>query len=449
MTKLSKIAIIGRANVGKSTLFNCLTEKNKAIISNIPGTTRDRNYAPVEWRGFAFELVDTGGLDIVHDKAFEEDVIKQATFALNEAGLILFVVDAKNGLMPQDKQVVSLLKKSRKQILLVANKVDGARIRQQLAEFYRLGLGDPIPVSALNGTGTGDLLDLIVDKFKQKKPVYDPQDTTDDAPPVKIKVAIIGKPNVGKSSIVNSILGEERVITSSTPYTTRDSQDIEFKYQDQNYLLIDTAGIRKRNKIKNKLERFSVKQSLISIKRAEVALLVTDVTTSLSRQDKILSEAILESEKSVIIIANKWDLVPDKDEVTINKYIKYYQAFFPYLTFAPIVFTSALEGQRVKKILEVAKEVYDERFREISENALDKFIKKVIKIHPPAKGKGTKKPKIHGLKQLKTDPPIFELIKDYKSDLHISYIRFIENKLREKFGFLGTPIIIKVRKLKG
>jgi len=444
MTKSAKVAIIGRANVGKSTLFNCLTEKNQAITSNIPGTTRDRNYAPVGWRDFVFELVDTGGLDIVHDKAFEQDVIKQATFALNEADLILFMVDAKNGLMPQDKPVASLLKKSRKQILLVANKVDGARIRQQLADFYRLGLGEPIPVSALSGAGTGDLLDEVVKNLKIKSTsAVMPQSTN------VIRVTIIGKPNVGKSSIINSILGEERVITSPAPYTTRDSQSVEFSYQEQDYLLIDTAGIRKRNKIKNKLERFSVKQSLISIKRAEVVLLVTDVTEALGRQDKILSEAILESEKSVIIIANKWDLVPDKDENTINKYLKYYQTFFPYLTFAPIVFTSATSGQRVKKILEVAKEVYDERFREIDENALDKFIKKIIKLHLPSKGKGTKKPKIHGLKQLKTNPPIFELVKDYKSDLHISYIRFIENKLREKFGFLGTPVIIKVRKIKG
>ena len=438
MVKLPQVALIGRANVGKSTLFNTLTEEKKAIVSNIPGTTRDRNYAKLSWNGVVFQLIDTGGVDIVHDQAFEEDVIKQAKVALNEADLVLFLVDVKDGLMPQDKEVAKLLRKARKPVILVANKEDSPGLKKQVVDFYRLGLKEPMAISALNGSGTGDLLDQMVSQLKPGSKLE-----TEEG----IKVAIIGKPNVGKSSIINAILGEERVIVSPTPYTTRDSQGIELTYQEQPYVLVDTAGIRKHAKIKDRLEKYSVAQSLRSIGQSDVSLLVTDVSEPLSFQDQHLADEIMKSSASVLIIANKWDLIPDKDEKTINKFIKYYQTFFPYLAYAPIVFTSALEGQRVKKILEVAREVYQERFREITDNALEKFLKSLMKKHPPARGKGTNHPRLYGLKQLSANPPEFELVKDLKSDLHISYIRFMENQLREKFGFLGTPVIIKVRKL--
>lgn len=450
MFKLPKVAIIGRANVGKSTLFNKLTEQKKAIVSNISGTTRDRHYCNFLWRGANFTLIDTGGIDLVHDQAFFKDVIKQATFALKEADLILFMVDVKNGLMPQDKEVGKLLKKNKKPIILVANKADNLRLKKQVDEFYKLGLGEPVPISALNGSGTGDLLDVVVENLKLKTENFlrfhsrQVKLKAENLSP-SINVAIIGKPNVGKSSIVNAILGEERVIVSPTPYTTRDAQDIDLTYKKQPYTLIDTAGIRKQSKIKNKLERYSVGQAVDSIKRADITLLITDVSQALGKQDKHLSDVILQSAASLIIIANKWDLIEKKDEKTINKFIKYYQQFFPYLAFAPIIFTSAIEKQRMKKILDVVKEVYDERFKEISENALEEFLTTLLKKQPPAKGKGIKKPRIYGLKQLAVDPPSFELVKDFKSDLHISYVRFMENQLRQKFGFLGTPVIIRVR----
>ncbi|PIT90282.1 MAG: ribosome biogenesis GTPase Der [Candidatus Komeilibacteria bacterium CG10_big_fil_rev_8_21_14_0_10_41_13] len=443
MNNLPKVALIGRANVGKSTLFNRLGEDRKAIVSSIPGTTRDRKYTQVEWQGLSFVLIDTGGVDLVHDQEFEDDIIKQAGYALEEADLILFVVDIKNGLMPQDKEIGKILKKQAAPVLLVANKGDTQGLKKQIDEFYKLSFGQPIPVSAINGTGSGDLLDLVVKQLKTLKQKKVKTKTIKD----NLKIAIIGKPNVGKSSLVNAILGEERVIVSPMPYTTRDSQDISLNYKGQHYTLIDTAGIRKQHKIRDRLERYSVKQSLKSIERADVTLLVTDASLSLSKQDKTLSDAIQKTASSLIIIANKWDLIEEKNQSTINKFTKYYRQLFPYLAYAPIIFTSATEKQRVKNILDLSREVYNERFREITDNALNKFIKKLIDVHPPARGKGTKQPKIYDLKQLSQDPPTFELIKDPQSDLHHSYVRFVENRLREKFGFLGTPIIIRLRKL--
>ncbi len=444
MSKLPKVVLIGRANVGKSTLFNRLTEKKKAIVSLIPGTTRDRNYADIFWQGCSFSLVDTGGLDLIHDQSLAEAIIKQSQTALIEADLIIFLVDLKSGLMPQDKVIARLLRPRQKNLLLVANKADNERLKKQLADFYQLGLGEPVPVSAGNGSGTGDLLDLITKRLKGLKKKSKPEEML-NAP---IKLAIIGKPNVGKSSLVNAILGEDRMITGAKPYTTRDAQDINLTYQGQNYTLIDTAGIRKQNKIGPGLEKESVAQALKSVAQADVTLLVTDVNQKLTKQDQHLSEVILQSRTSLMIIANKWDLIPAKDDQTINRFTKYYRRFFPYLSFAPIIFTSALRKQRLKNILDLTKKVYQERFTEIPEPELAQFFKAVLKKQPPARGKGTKKPVLYGLKQTGVNPPRLEIVKDYQSDLHFSYFRFIENQLRENFSFLGTPIIINVRRLK-
>jgi len=460
--QLNKVAIIGRANVGKSTLFNKLIEKKKAITSNIAGTTRDRSYGTVSWQDFEFQLIDTGGVDIIHPKNIEKDILKQAEIARQEADLILLLVDAQENLMPQDKIIANLLKKETKTIFLVANKADNLKLKESVTDFYQLGLGSPLPVSALNGTGTGDLLDEIVKQLKNKNNLpaarlslpksgkHDNQQTTINKQQItnNIRIAIIGKPNVGKSTLINAILGEERMITSPVPYTTRDSQDIDISLDGQNFTLIDTAGIRKHAKIKNRLEKFSVHQALLSIKRTDVTLLMTDVSQALSQQDKTLADEILNAQASLIIVANKWDKIKEKETRTINKFTDYYYGFFPFLKFAPIIFVSALEKQRVKKILNLAKEVYSERQRQITENALDKFLNKMIKKQPATKGKGTKHPRLFQLKQLDINPPQFELVKDYQSDLHESYLRFLENQLREKFGFLGTPVIIKVRRLK-
>ena len=437
--KTKKIALIGRANVGKSTLFNTLLEEKKAIVSEIAGTTRDRNYAKMNWRGAVFELIDTGGIDIIHPSDIEKDILYQAEVAEKEADLILFLVDAKTGLMPQDKKVAHLIKKNGHPTLLVANKADSKKLKESVAEFYQLNLGEPLPVSALNGTGTGDLLDKIVEQIKTDIPAADPR-----TPAPTLKIAIIGKPNTGKSSLVNAILGEERLITSATPYTTRDSQDIELTYKNQHFILIDTAGIRKKAKIRNKLEIFSVGQSLASIKRADVTLLMTDVSEPLGKQDKTLSSEIKNAKTSLIIVANKWDKIKEKDDKTINKFIEYYQYIFPFLSYAPIIFISALEKQRVHKILDLAGTVYQERFRQITDNAMDKFLKWAIKKNLPPKAKGTRPPRLLSFSQVRTNPPTFILKIDSLTSLANSYLRFLVKTLHQKFGFQGTPINIRL-----
>ncbi|HBV01940.1 MAG TPA: ribosome biogenesis GTPase Der [Candidatus Komeilibacteria bacterium] len=460
MNHLPKIALIGRANVGKSTLFNTLAEQKKAIVSSIAGTTRDRNYAKINWRGRILEIIDTGGIDIVHPSDIEQDILAQAQVAKKQANLILFLVDAKTGPMPQDKTVAQIVRLSQKPTILVVNKADSKRLKESVAEFYRLNLGEPRPISALNGTGTGDLLDEVIVKLGLDRDLEKTQangrsnkTAEKDPSPVEevkdIHVAIIGKPNTGKSTLVNAILGEKRMITSPLPYTTRDAQNIELRYQNQNFILIDTAGVRKKAKIKDRLEKFSVAQSIVGFKNADVALLMTDASAPLGKQDKTLAGEIQNCRTSLIIVANKWDKVNNKNEKTINKFIEYYQYIFPYLSYAPIIFISALEKQRTQKVLDLIKEVFAERQRQITENALDKFLKYIIKKHPPSRGKGTKHPHLYRLKQIGVEPPTFELVKDPNSSLQDSYLRFIEKQLRLKFGFLGTPIVIQVRRLKG
>lgn len=443
MTNLHKVVLIGRANTGKSTLFNRLIEQKKSLVSDIAGTTRDRLYADLEWNHARFTLIDTGGVDSVHQAEFKDDIIKQTKTALLGADLVVFLVDRQTGLMPQDKEVARLIRSSGKKTIVAVNKADNSNQKKNISEFYAFGFQEVLAVSALNGSGTGDLLDSIVMQLKNlpKKKIKISEDGS------ILKLAIIGKPNVGKSSLVNSILGEERVIVSPAPYTTRDANEINWDYDGQKYILIDTAGLRKHSKIGERLEKMSASSSEKAIEKADVVMLVTDVSLPLTNQDQRLGDMIIDKKASIIIVANKWDLIPDKDEKTINKYIAYYYRFFPFLSFAPIVFTSAVTGKRVNEILKLAKETYKERFKTINEKCLEKFLNHIIKKHPPAKGKGVKKPRLLGLKQIDTNPPVFELVKDYQSDLHASYISFLENQLREKFDFLGAPLKIKMRKL--
>lgn len=445
MANLYKVAIVGRVNVGKSTLFNRLISDQKAITSHVAGTTRDRNYAICSWKDLDFYLVDTGGLERQSDDDIDEQIIEQAKMAILEADLLLFVVDGKTGIMPADIELAKQFKKNNKPIILAANKSDNNKIRQNLAEFYKLNLDKPWPVSATNGVGTGDLLDEIVKALKKEKKKKRKKEADDNQK--NIKVAIVGKPNVGKSSIVNALLGEKRVIVSATAHTTRDSQDIEFNFSGNKITLIDTAGMRRASKkSSDPFEKQSVDQSVASIQRADIVILVTDVTEKLTWQDKHLIEEANRAGTGLIILANKWDLIPNKTVDTVKEFENYYQRFFPFIKWVPIIFSSAPKKIRIQKILDYIISIYKEKNKTINDNALDKLLKSIVKRHKPSRGKGTKHPYIYSLKQLHTNPPTFAIKINFKADLHDSYLRFIENNLRYKFDFTGTPINIRVLK---
>ncbi|MFA5076333.1 MAG: ribosome biogenesis GTPase Der [Patescibacteria group bacterium] len=451
MGKLPLVALIGRTNVGKSTLFNRLIEMPKALVSDLPGTTRDRNFGNVIWRGKEFTLVDTGGLDLGYlaknkipkklkltervnpDDLIETNIVKQAELAIKQADFLILVVDGQVGLQPEDYTITNIVRKSNKPYLLAVNKADRASQRLEIWEFTKLGLTDPIPVSAITGSGTGDLLDIVVKKLKFK-----PGRRT--IKPKTIKVSIIGKPNVGKSSLLNAILGEERVIVSPIPHTTRESQDVDFEYNKQLFTLIDTAGIRRHAKIQKGIEKAGVDNSLTNLKKSDVALLVLETQKNLAVQDAKLAQEITDAKCGLIIVANKWDLIPDKSTNLQNKFITYFQCHFPALGWAPVIFVSAKFGQRVHKILDLAASIKQERERKISDKDLEYLLKRAVKRHLPAQAKGNIHPYIYSLKQTRTNPPKFELLVHSKADIHYSYIRYLENQIRQRWGFAGTPI---------
>ncbi|HDQ22798.1 MAG TPA: ribosome biogenesis GTPase Der [Candidatus Uhrbacteria bacterium] len=455
MKNLPQVIILGRANVGKSTLFNRLIEKPKALTSKIAGTTRDAIIGKVYWQGINFELIDTGGIEtIIPSKKIKKlspalnieyslDIIKQTQSALKKADLILFLVDIQAGLMPQDRELAKAAQKLNKEIVFAANKADSLKLRQKSAEFFKLGLGEPIPVSALNGSGTGDLLDEIVKNLKKIKKVR-PAEKVEIKNPVKI--AIIGKPNVGKSSLLNSILGEERVIVSPIPHTTREAIDTFLEYKNQNLILIDTAGVRKQAKIEPGLEKISVKKGLANAKNADICFLVIDISEPISVQDNKLSKILIDAQTSIIIVANKWDKIEEKTEKTPADFKKYIYRHFSYLTWAPIIFVSALTGKNTHKILDLALQINKNRQAEISSSALNKFLKQAIKKQKPLRAKGIKHPYISELKQVRTNPPHFQ-IKIGKTDtLSPTYLKYLENALRQKFNLVGTPIKISLKK---
>ncbi len=444
---LPQIVLFGRTNVGKSTLFNCLTEKRHAITADKEGTTRDSNIGVVEWEGKQFELVDTGGiidLKYLTEKKQKTDDIEakvqqQARDYLTRADLILFLVDTKTGLLPQDRQMASIIKKDeaiKKKTIVIANKADNPKLRLDTAEFNKLGMGEPIPVSAASGSGTGDMLDYLVKKIKKAKIApYTP------SPKPSINVCIIGKPNVGKSSLLNAVLGYERVIVSDIAHTTREPQDTDIIYKDKLVKLIDTAGISRKGTKTKGLEKYGIEKSLKSLKQSDIALLVLDISQVITHQDLKLVEEIVKRKNSFIIIANKWDLVEEKDT---KRYTEYIYTKMPFATYAPIQFTSALTKSKVNKILDLILEIKEQREKKIGDKSLDRLLKKLVKIHKPPKAKGTKRPRVYSLKQVYTDPPKFEVRIGAKDTLDNSYLRFIENRLREKYGFLGTPITVYV-----
>lgn len=448
---LPTIALIGRANVGKSTLFNTLLQENKALVSDIAGTTRTINRGISIWRGKEIMILDTGGVDNDENEQFADEILTQADEALDEADIIVLVTDIKSGVMPQERDLAhSLKKKYKKPIMLVANKADSKKLEQELlnGEWAPLALGEPFPVSATSGRGIGDLLDLIYNQL-QKLPIR-PKKTKEIKD--SIKISLIGKPNVGKSSLFNKLIGQDRVIVSDIAHTTREPYDTEVTYEfakkKHRLTFVDTAGIRRKANVKGKLEREGIARSIKSIDDSDIVLLVLDGSEPISSQDMQLGGLIERRSKSVIIIVNKWDLAEDNSDSYRNDVIKMIYNHFPHLDFAPIVFTSGKTGYRIQQIFPLLIKINEARKTEVSPKLLERLLERITKQHKPSRGKGTRQPKILGMKQLKSDPPIFEIRIKFRTSVHRSYINFIENRLREEYNFLGTPIVIKMTKMK-
>ncbi|WP_027356827.1 ribosome biogenesis GTPase Der [Desulfofundulus thermocisternus] len=424
------VAIVGRPNVGKSTLFNRLVGNRVAIVEDEPGITRDRLYRDAEWAGRVFTLVDTGGLDFAGSGDIPRQVRRQVELAIEEADVILFLVDARAGLTSTDEDTAALLRRTRKPVLLVANKVEDFQRPGQLAEFYRLGLGEPIPVSAAQGMNTGDLLDRLVSVL--------PPETGEEEEADTIRIAVIGRPNVGKSSLVNAILGEERVIVSEIPGTTRDAIDTWFEREGQRYILVDTAGIRRKSRIEEAVEKYSVIRSFKAVDRCEVALVVLDALEGVTDQDKRIAGYAHEQGKASVLVVNKWDLV-NKDSHTYQRFTELIRRELAFMTYAPVVFVSALTRKRISRLLEMVNLVAQQQCLRIGTSDLNRLIRDAVLRNPPPAAKN-KRLKIFYATQSGVKPPTFILFVNDPELMHFSYLRYLENQLRAAFGFEGTPI---------
>ena len=431
------VAIVGRPNVGKSTLFNRLTKTRQAIVNEQAGTTRDRQYGKSEWLGREFSVVDTGGWVVNSDDIFEEEIRKQVMLAVEEADVILFVVDVMNGVTDLDMQVAGILRRTQKPVIMVANKTDNNDLQYNSAEFYSLGLGDPYCISALSGFGTGDLMDLLVSKFKK-----DTVEELDDEIP---RFAVVGRPNAGKSSIVNAFIGEDRNIVTDIAGTTRDSIYTRYEKFGFDFYLVDTAGIRKKNKVTEDLEYYSVIRSIRSIEGADVCILMIDATRGIESQDLNIFSLIQKNQKGLVVVVNKWDLVENKDVKVMKTFEEAIRSRFAPFTDFPIVFASALTKQRIFKVLEEAKEVYKARTTRVPTARLNEEMLPLIEAYPPPSTKG-KYIKIKYCTQLpNTQVPSFVFFANLPQYVKEPYRRFLENKMRDKWHFSGTPINIYIR----
>ena len=431
------VAIVGRPNVGKSTLFNRLTKSRQAIVNEQAGTTRDRQYGKSEWLGKEFSVVDTGGWVVNSDDVFEEEIRKQVMLAIDEADVILFVVDVMNGVTDLDMEVAEILRRSKTPVLLVANKTDNNDLQYNAAEFYSLGLGDPYCVSALSGSGTGDLLDLVLSKFKKETPEI----LDDDIP----RFAVVGRPNAGKSSIINAFIGEDRNIVTEIAGTTRDSIYTRYNKFGFDFYLVDTAGIRKKNKVSEDLEYYSVIRSIRSIENSDVCILMLDATRGIEGQDLNIFSLVQRNQKGLVVVVNKWDLIEDKTAKVIKGYEDAIRDRLAPFTDFPIVFTSALTKQRILKVLELAKEVYQARTTRIPTARLNEELLPLIEAYPPPSNKG-KYIKIKYITQLpNTQVPSFVFFANLPQYVKEPYRRFLENKIRERWKLSGTPINIFIR----
>ncbi|OGH94523.1 MAG: ribosome biogenesis GTPase Der [Candidatus Magasanikbacteria bacterium RIFOXYD2_FULL_41_14] len=444
--QLPTVALIGRVNVGKSTLFNKITTHHAALVSSIAGTTRTRNIGIATWRGKSFRLIDTGGLTFNEHVPLEKEIIAQTEIALKEADVIVFVADIKDGILPQEKTLTkNILRKKKKPVILVANKAD--RPQDMLSgyepEWLKLGLGEPQVISAQTGGGVGDLLDKIFSLLN--KQTKRPKTTKEFNP---IKVAIMGRPNVGKSSLFNKLIGEERVIVSDMAHTTREPHDTLVQVDKQYYLFIDTAGIRRKAKVNGQLERVGIGKSLEVLNRADIILFVLDTSEPISDQDQQLAGFLEKHAKSVIIVVNKWDLADDNSETMRKDATAHIYARLPQISFAPIVFVSAKTGFRTHQIFPDLLKAQAGRKIEIERKELDSFLHMAVKRKLPTRGLGVNHPRITGLHQIGTAPPVMEVFIKNKTSLHSSYLQYLKKRLREKFGFYASPIIIRMTKLK-
>lgn len=432
------VAIVGRPNTGKSTFFNKICGKRISIVDDLPGVTRDRIYADAEWCGHAFTMVDTGGLDVKSDDTFQKSIKTQAQIAIDLAEVIVFIVDGMAGLVPADYEVAELLRKTKKPVVLVVNKLDKFEV-EKTYDFYQLGLGEPYPISCAQSKGLGEVLDAIVNSFSFKVEA----DAVDEA----IKIAVVGRPNAGKSSIVNRILGEDRVLVSNVAGTTRDAIDTDFKYNGKKYTIIDTAGMRRqRSVLKESVEGYSVIRAMEAIKRADVVLIVFDASEEISEQDVRIAGYVHEENKPSIVVMNKWDLV-EKDGNTINNYQKMLEDKLSFMSYFKPLYLSALTGKRLEKIMPTVNEVYENSTRRITTGTLNEIIQKAILSQEPPTKKG-KKLKIMYATQAETNPPTFVIFVNDATLVHFSYERFLENRLRDAVNFEGTPIklVFKNRK---
>ena len=450
MSRIPLVALVGRPNVGKSTLFNRIVGQRKAVVHNRPGTTRDRQFAEAEWQGIVFSLVDTGGIEaldgvtrgtedpLAEDSAsFLSEIREQAEMAIGAADVIVLVVDTNTGITAADEVVAEILRKANKPVIIAASKGDNPRLREMATEFYALGLGEVYPVSGMHGSGVGDLLDAVIEALPRQ--ILE-EDADDDA----LKIAIVGRPNVGKSSLLNKLIGEDRVIVSPVAGTTRDAIDTQITYYGEPITLIDTAGIRRRGKIERTVERWSVVRAFKAIERADVVLLLINAEEGITAQDTHVAGYILEELKSVIVLVNKWDAV-EKDAHTINAYMDEVREKLKFIPYAPVQFISALTGQRVSKVLPLAKSMWEERFHRIPTSDVNRIVRNALEQQAPP-SKGGKRLKIRYASQVAVDPPKFLFHVNDPELVHFSYQRYLENNIRRVHPFTGTPLVMEFKR---
>lgn len=430
------VAIVGRPNVGKSTLFNKIAGKRISIVEDKPGVTRDRIYTEVEWLDKVFTLIDTGGIEPNSDDPILQQMKRQAEVAIETADVIIFLVDAQEGITASDQEVANMLRRTNKKLLLACNKVDSPKFKDTIYEFYNLGLGEPIGISAGQALGLGDLLDEIIKNF--------PAEGEEQYDEFTIKVAVVGKPNVGKSSLVNKILGEERVIVSDVPGTTRDAIDTPFNIGEDKYVFIDTAGMRKKSKVLESIERYSVIRSLTAIERSDVCLIVIDANEGVTEQDTKIAGYVNEQGKAAIIIINKWDVI-EKDDKTMERFKENVRKDLIFMDYAPMLFISALTGQRVHKVVEMINNVSNQHAMRISTGMINDVINEAVLLNQPAIS-GGRRLKLYYTTQVSVKPPTFAVFVNEPSLMHFSYQRYLENQVRKAFGFEGTPIRFLLRK---